>query len=147
MPAATKEPAATAAAVPAGPPLYRLRVREDAHKDFIDVGGVSFAKQTERVSFGPDGRTVRQPVAGAVTPLYPEDVVRIREAMKRKVVRWGPWFTRKVTDPETGIETPEKFRRGITVDISDKRNRQLPTDEPMSDYLFIEETDAIPAML
>lgn len=154
MATATKDApkeAATVAIPPVGTQtLYRLRVREDAHKDFIDVGGQSFAKQTVKVAWGPDGRQVNLPVAGAVTPLYPEQVAAIREAMKRKVVRWGPWFKRKVneTTPEGEIvETVKEFRRGQTIDVSDPRNRRLPTDEPLSDYLFIEETDAIPSAL
>lgn len=116
--------AASAASVPAtdeiGRRFYRLSIVGDCGRHFLTAGGQTFSKETERLEPDPEnpGKTRRVPLTGAVTPLFDDQLERVKKAVAAKVVR---------RHAQGRVDV-------ITVEPKDR----LLTDEPLEEFVRIE---------
>ena len=102
---------------------YRLLVLEGAPFDNVTAGSQTFSRWTEQITFDPgDGSTIRDRVRGALTPLYPDEVARVRAALDKMRVRW----------------LQREANRAIVFEPS-VTFRERPGDLPLSEFVSMEE--------
>ena len=111
----------------AGAKVYRIGVIPDCPVHQVTVGGQCFPRRSEVVSgFGIE--TKRKEIQGAVVKLTKEQIAKIHEGAKHRIVR-----STKGKKPVSRVH-----------DIRSRTYTPRPEDLPVERYLYIHEEEADP---
>lgn len=120
--------------------------------EHLDLKGIHFPKVMEKVSRGPDGRTVRIPMIGSLVRLTELQIRAMRDRLTRTVIRFTPSEEPRKTGAGASLGDQAEIprRRGSPVTLpsveeqAERARNGLPThlyqqsphDEPAARYLF-----------
>lgn len=138
------EPTLILPPAPAPPKMYWMGTTLDAPVHVLHLGGFEFQRFHQRPvprQDKPEISTLTGPYRGNYKHLAADEVDRIREAAKTRVVRWGqPRLDEKTREPVIDKESGKPIRRGRIYDTrgsSEGRFKPEAGDKPIGNYFFL----------
>lgn len=107
--------------------LYRIGVTPDCPVHQVTVGGHCFPRRTEKVT-GYGAQTKRNEIQGSIVLLEPDDIDRIKEAAKDRVIR-------STRGKKVSSKVYHKKARNY---------RHQSHDQEVSDFLYIKKEESNP---
>lgn len=130
---------------------YWIGTLDGAPKQNIYINGVGFLRFSEMVTPSDDDprrRVVGGKRPGMIVRLTQKEVEDVKTRAELSVVRWADVREIKDINP-SGKEVMQQYRRGKVISLAEVHENapapvQLPTDEPITKYIYLKPMSTLP---